>query len=397
MEYYRRCAAGANTMLEFISPLPLIVGTLYLTVNLILLYIFLTPRRSPAFQAAVLLAAAAAAYLPYLNAGLRELAYPLMRYLLGCLYLVPCILIFKESFQAKIFVFFMNYTLTQLIFLLFTYFDRLLSPSMPQLCVIAGLTLELAALPLAAKRLKAPVREILGLIDRRSAAFTAFPILSFALLAYYGLQEFRPSTIIPLGLTTVLIFYAYYLISASISASRRQRELERISYSDSLTGSYNRRHMERRIDEELGRYRRTGQAFSLILIDIDFFKRVNDEHGHDCGDFLLKAIVGDISAAVRAADTLARWGGEEFLLLLPATDGERAAALAERVRSRIEAREHEYAGAAISVTATLGLSVSGPGDGRAEVVKRADVALYRGKEAGRNRVVRNDGPEEAEG
>jgi diguanylate cyclase (GGDEF)-like protein len=377
-------------MLEFISPLPVIVGTLYLAVNLILLYIFLTPRRSPPFQVAALLAAAVAAYLPYLHAGLREAAYPLMRYLLGCVYLVPCILIFRESFQAKIFVFFMNYTLTQLIYLIFMYLDRLLSPSMPRLCIIAGLSLELAALPLVAKRLKAPVREILGIIDRRSAAFTAFPILSFALLAYYGLQEFRPSTIVPLALTTGLIFFSYYLISASISASKRQRELERISYSDSLTGIYNRRHMERRIDEELGRCRRTGQAFSLVLIDIDFFKRVNDERGHDCGDFLLKAIVGDIAAAVRANDTLARWGGEEFLLLLPATDGERAAGLAERVRTRIEAMKHEYAGAAISVTATLGVSVSAPDDARHAVVKRADVALYRGKEAGRNRVVLYD-------
>jgi len=384
-------------MLDFISLGPLIAGILYLAENFLLLYFFLTPRRSGLFQAAAWLITAVAVYLPYLDAGLREVAYPLMRYLLGCLYLIPCALIFKETLQAKVFVFFMNYSLTQLIYLISMYLDRLLSPPVPQLYVIAGLLLELAALPLVFRYLRAPVKDIIGIIDQQRAIFTAFPILSFALLAYYGLQEFEPPTFITLVLSTILMFFSYYLIAISISIAKRQQELERISDSDSLTGIYNRRHMERRIDEELKRYRRTEQAFALVIIDIDFFKRVNDRHGHDCGDYLLKEIVKDLGNAVRANDTLARWGGEEFLLLSPATNGERAARLAERIRSAIEERRYEYGAESVFVTITLGVSVARPGDTPSSAVKRADLALYRGKQSGRNRVVLYEDIEGEEG
>ena len=152
--------------------------------------------------------------------------------------------------------------------------------------------------------------------------------------------------------------------------------------------------MERRIDEELGRYRRTGQALALAMIDIDYFKKVNDRHGHDCGDFLLKEIVKEIGAEVRANDILARWGGEEFLLLLPATEGGSALILAERVRARIEGRTWRYGAVSFRATVTLGLSVAAIDDSAESLVKRADVALYEGKNAGRNRAVmyRAEGP-----
>ncbi len=381
-------------MTQSISPLSLLVtGGLYLVENIILLYVFLTPGRSRAFQAAAFGITAIAAFLPYFVGRVFE-AYPIARYLLGCLYLAPCVLIFKESIRAKIFVFFMNYSITQFIYLLSLYLDRLISPPVQQLCVMLGLLAELAALPLAFRYLRKPVRSIIGIIDSQRPSFTAFPILSFILLAYYGLHEFEALSIIPILLSIALIVFTYYLISVSISTARRQIELERLSDTDPLTGIHNRRHMERRIDEELGRYRRTGQALALAMIDIDYFKKVNDRHGHDCGDFLLKEIVKEIGAEVRANDILARWGGEEFLLLLPATEGGSALILAERVRARIEGRTWRYGAVSFRATVTLGLSVAAIDDSAESLVKRADVALYEGKNAGRNRSVmyRAEGP-----
>jgi diguanylate cyclase (GGDEF)-like protein len=364
-----------------------ITGCLYLAVDLILSYIFLTPRRARLAQAAALLATAF--LLLALHPVLRGLGVPyrVRSYMLGCLFLAPCVFIFAESLRAKLFVFFMNYSLTQLTYLLFFYLDRFISPPIPLLCVIIGLLLELAALPLVRRYMRAPVRSIIEVIDQHGAAFTLFPIVSFALLAYYDLQgSYAASTFAPLLMSTVLIFFAYYLISVSIEVTKRRQELERISNSDGLTGIYNRRHMEKRIGEELERLRRTGSTFSLAMIDIDLFKLVNDERGHDCGDFVLRELVKDIAAAVRVNDILSRWGGEEFLLLLPSTGAEQAATLAERVRGAVEEKAYEYEGARLSVTVTIGISDSRRDDTVDALVKRADLALYGGKRAGRNRV-----------
>jgi diguanylate cyclase (GGDEF)-like protein len=382
-------------MPDHVSALTLVVESLYLVENLILLYVFLTPRRTRAFQAAALIATTALAYAIALNPGPLGLEPPVREYALGCLYLIPCILIFEESLQAKIFVFFMNFSLTQFIYLISVYLDRGVDPPMPRLCVVAGLALGLAALPLIRRRARAPARDIVGLLGQGNASLALFPVLSFALLAYYGAMEYRPSALVPIVLSAFLIFFTYYLLAASIAVVRRQEELERISDSDGLTGIYNRRHMERRIGEELERRRRTGSALSLAMIDIDLFKRVNDEFGHDCGDFVLREIVKDVAAAVRAHDILARWGGEEFIILLPATGGEQAARLAERIRQRIEERRYRYGGESLSLTVTIGLAVARPDDVPGELVKRADLALYGGKRGGRNRVIlfddRSDG------
>ena len=376
----------------YMSNLPqMVIAGLYLIVNLWLLYMVLTPKLVRSVQALLLAATLLVILLlrPLLEGG--GVPYQMRSYALGCLFLVPAVLIFEESFRAKLFVFFMNYTLTQLVYLIFQYLDRILDPPAPELCVATGLVLELAILHLVKRRLRAPVRGIIEVIDRQGAALAVFPLLSFALLACYDLQDrYDGSAFVMLLISTALIFFAYYLISVSISVTKRKQELERISNSDGLTGIYNRRYMDRRIDEELERLQLGGPPFSIALIDIDFFKRVNDEHGHDCGDFILKEVVKDIASTVRANDVLGRWGGEEFLLVLPATSREQAAKLAERVRLAIEERVYEYGGKSISATITIGLSVAEGGDGRARAVKRADLALYRGKRQGRNRVAHFD-------
>lgn len=372
--------------------LQLFIGSLYLTVNLFLLYIFLTPRRSRFFQAAALIITGLAVYyLCYPYTDLLNPRFLLRDYMLGTLFLIPCVLIFKESLQAKIFVYFMNYSLTQLTFLIFIYLDHLIKTGIPQLCILIGLILELAALPLINRCFKAPVRDIIRTLSSQYPVFTLFPILSFLLLAYYALQgTFTVSTFITLVLSTILIFFTYYLMSVSITATRRQQELELISNTDSLTGISNRRHIERRLKEEFKRYQKTGIEFAVIMSDIDFFKNINDRYGHDCGDKILIEIVKDISRAVRSNDTVARWGGEEFIILLPATNSEHAATLAERIRKTISENRYDCSGDLISVTLTLGVSVTVPGDTMSDIIKRADVALYYGKQKSRNCVVISD-------
>jgi diguanylate cyclase (GGDEF)-like protein len=129
----------------------------------------------------------------------------------------------------------------------------------------------------------------------------------------------------------------------------------------------------------------------VAIADINFFKELNDRYGHDCGDRLLKALSDDLQKSIRKCDTVARWGGDEFLLLLPETNVEDAMRLAERVRRTVEERRYVYEGEALPLTITLGISVVRRGDTIAGVIKKADMALYEGKRAGRNCVRASDG------
>jgi diguanylate cyclase (GGDEF)-like protein len=361
---------------------------IFLISNIILLYIFLTPKKSRLFQAAALLMTFVAIYF------LRRLPTPLnsnplmQGYILGCLYLIPIILIFKETLQAKVFIFFMNFSLSQLTFIIFLHMDRHMSPAIPYSYVLAGLLLEMASLPLINRYLRKPVRDIIGVIDRHNPLFTLFPILSFVLLASFAIErQFTLPGFISLILTTGLIFFSYYMTAIAISSTRRQQELEILSRTDILTGLFNRRHIEDKIREEFFRYERMGVEFALVTADIDFFKKINDTHGHDCGDYLLKAISEDMRKSVRTYDTVARWGGEEFLILLPATRKEAGLVLAERVRKTVEARRYHYGKKHIAATLTLGVSIVRPGDTPDHLIKRADMALYQGKRKGRNCVI----------
>jgi diguanylate cyclase (GGDEF)-like protein/PAS domain S-box-containing protein len=156
---------------------------------------------------------------------------------------------------------------------------------------------------------------------------------------------------------------------------------------ESLTGLYNRRYMMTRLQDEVERYERTGKSFSLILTDIDYFKTINDDYGHDCGDEVLQVLSKVMKSQVRAMDVLCRWGGEEFLLLLPETDIEKARMLAERVRKSVLEEHFTYENKQFRLTMTFGVSTYEKGMSIKELIKVADLALYRGKELGRNRVV----------
>jgi diguanylate cyclase (GGDEF)-like protein/PAS domain S-box-containing protein len=160
-----------------------------------------------------------------------------------------------------------------------------------------------------------------------------------------------------------------------------------LSRHDPLTGLLNRRSLQERLEEEFLRRKRSQAPCSAIMVDIDRFKNFNDEHGHDCGDAVLKAVASAITAAVRATDSVGRWGGEEFLILLPATELPGGLELAERIRAGVEAMEVPYRGETMRVTVTAGVASSLGSDESADAcVRRADQGLLAGKTKGRNRV-----------
>jgi diguanylate cyclase (GGDEF)-like protein len=165
-------------------------------------------------------------------------------------------------------------------------------------------------------------------------------------------------------------------------------ELAWMASIDSLTGASNRRHFLEGTGLELERAKRNGLSVSLLALDIDHFKAVNDQYGHQAGDAVLKAFVEVIRGTLRPYDVLGRVGGEEFMVLLPDTSHEAAAVLAERIRSRVESMLMSFDGTTLSVTVSIGVAEFGvDGDSQDAVFKSADTRMYQAKNEGRNRVI----------
>nr|MBO2494538.1 diguanylate cyclase [Clostridia bacterium] len=160
-----------------------------------------------------------------------------------------------------------------------------------------------------------------------------------------------------------------------------ERQLYEMSITDPLTNAYNFRYFIRKLEEEILRAQRAGESFSLIVFDIDRFKSFNDSFGHQVGDFILRATVDMVKGRIRRTDTLARWGGEEFIILLPNTKLEDAAKLAEELRQRLMQLK---VGNNESVTASFGVAEYQEGDTAYSILKRADAMMYKAKNDGRN-------------
>ncbi len=167
------------------------------------------------------------------------------------------------------------------------------------------------------------------------------------------------------------------------------RRLHESSTRDPLTGAYNRRHFEERQREELAYALRHQTDLSLIMLDIDHFKRVNDTWGHPAGDAVIRHVAQVTPAQLRSEDVFARYGGEEFVVLLRATDLKGAVRVAERIRSSIEALSARFEGRALPATVSGGCASLSEGGERsgAALMSRADERLYRAKDSGRNRIV----------
>jgi diguanylate cyclase (GGDEF)-like protein/PAS domain S-box-containing protein len=171
--------------------------------------------------------------------------------------------------------------------------------------------------------------------------------------------------------------------------ARKQTEttLRDLASRDPLTGVANRRHFFERAAEEFARSRRYKRPLSILMLDIDHFKPINDRYGHQRGDEVLKVLCGMSKTRLRDVDLLARIGGEEFTVLLPETDAEGARIVAERLREFVAGLKVETEGAEIRWTISIGLAALLPSDTSSEdCLRRADKALYRAKDGGRNRV-----------
>jgi diguanylate cyclase (GGDEF)-like protein len=173
----------------------------------------------------------------------------------------------------------------------------------------------------------------------------------------------------------------------ALDNARLHRIVEAQARIDVLTGLANRRHFEEQLASELARVERFGGPLAIVLADLDDFKHVNDRFGHSVGDVVLREFARALEDEIRDVDIAARWGGEEFVLLLPGTDASGAGRVAERVREALEERVIVAGdGRRIRITASFGVSAGSGGASAAELVEAADTALYEAKRAGKNRV-----------
>jgi len=215
------------------------------------------------------------------------------------------------------------------------------------------------------------------------ASFVALRWLAPASVAVpAALAAFRYANLVIPFLMLGLLSYYFRLASTDV-----ERQMTEIARTDPLTGLLNRRRMEERLAEEAALHRARGTIFSVVLADVDRFKQINDEHGHDAGDRALPAVAKVFQSTLRAGDAVARWGGEEFLLLLPGTELKAAEDVALRLRAAAEQRLARLDGLPGALTLTFGVSSYAANASVETCLKAADRALYRGKAEGRNRVV----------
>lgn len=163
-------------------------------------------------------------------------------------------------------------------------------------------------------------------------------------------------------------------------------KLKMLAAKDFLTGLSNRRDFLEKAQIEEKRFKRTKRPFSFIMLDLDHFKNINDTYGHDCGDTVLIGVARSLENTLRDQDLVARWGGEEFICLLPETDTTGAGNVAGKIRTVLAEARHRCSTVEIEVTVTLGVCVYQGDANLEECINRADQALYQGKEQGRNQV-----------
>ncbi|RBQ31552.1 hypothetical protein CRU92_07190 [Arcobacter sp. FW59] len=184
----------------------------------------------------------------------------------------------------------------------------------------------------------------------------------------------------------IFVFFILLIIilALGLNVLRQNRLLKNLSETDTLSGLYNRRYTLKRLEEEVSRFKRYKTPFSIILLDIDFFKKINDTYGHDKGDFVIKQISEIFKQHTRKTDICARWGGEEFLILASNSDIQSATKLAEILRKVVENSDF---GINQKVTISLGVATLSENSDQDVVLKLADELLYKAKSSGRNKVI----------
>ncbi|MFP3977050.1 GGDEF domain-containing protein [Marinobacter sp. KMM 10035] len=212
-----------------------------------------------------------------------------------------------------------------------------------------------------------------------------FPGLSFVQAEYSG--DFKIRFFATLTFESI---FCFVLEASRLKARNELLDLalthEHAAKTDELTGLSNRRDILNRLSEEFSRYQRSGHHFSIVLIDLDLFKNINDHYGHSAGDAALKQFATTVQSVIRQTDVAARWGGEEFLLLLPDTSLLPALTLAERLRSEVARESFSFHGEDLPITMSAGVCSISQADSIDNMLRQADLHLYSAKESGRNRI-----------
>lgn len=247
----------------------------------------------------------------------------------------------------------------------------------------------------------ASARELLYADHKRPSAAQFLTGLGFLFVALTVIFRVGYGIAYPQVLSTVttssypqdLIFAAYQVLVLLgfgfilMLNEKANSDLHRLATLDSLTESFNRRTIEDLLRKEEARSRRSGSELGLLMVDIDHFKWINDHHGHHVGDDVLRQLVSTMGRHLRTHDSLGRFGGEEFLVVLPDTTVEEAAAVAERLRAAVAAEKFASRGLTMHVTVSIGVAMLSGMAATEPLVVRADQAMYEAKGRGRNRVV----------
>jgi two-component system cell cycle response regulator len=204
------------------------------------------------------------------------------------------------------------------------------------------------------------------------------------LLAEYDVAELEQLYDVVLELNRDYANAQFELAQTNLRLRQREAEIVAVSLTDPLTGVGNRRRLDQAMAAEIARAARSGTKLCAFIADLDHFKRVNDTYGHEAGDNVLAAFGGLLRRSTRVTDIVARFGGEEFVMLLPDTELAQAVASAERIRAALAAERVEPL--PDPVTASFGVAELAAGETAAALMQRADKALYQAKQAGRNRV-----------
>ena len=190
------------------------------------------------------------------------------------------------------------------------------------------------------------------------------------------------------GIGTQFLQHMAAVVAACIENARLHEEIKLVGLRDPLTGVNNRRFFDQRIDEEVSRAKRQKTPLSCLFVDLDHFKRVNDQHGHQAGDQILKQVAGLLNDSLRSTDVLSRYGGEEFVILLTDTDADAAAEIARRMREQIAAMVFTVShGRKVQITLSIGLATltqSSSLQTSKQLIQTADQAVYAAKVSGRN-------------
>jgi diguanylate cyclase (GGDEF)-like protein len=231
----------------------------------------------------------------------------------------------------------------------------------------------------------------------RKGAITIIALLLMILVIFYGPWStlgiaqypniFKVRFLGALTMVCIMAFtYEYSRKLAHLELVVLSEKLEQAAKTDELTGLSNRRDMKEKLRYEANRSARSQRPFCLLLADIDDFKRINDDHGHDAGDLVLKALSGRMTVSLRKQDVIARWGGEEFLILLPESGMEEGRTIAERLLKTVTGQPFRIRDKSLQLSLSIGLARFDPGSDLEKTITRADQALYRAKHKGKKRV-----------